>query len=70
MFINHFLIHWFENLKLGYLTNEENAPHIQLPILRLLYSGRASVRVFFVITGFVLCHKPLQLALVGGEEKG
>ena len=34
----------------------------QLPILRLLYSGTASVSLFFIISGFVLAYKPLMLA--------
>ena len=34
----------------------------QLPIFRLAYSGTAAVSVFFVISGFVLSYKPLQLA--------
>ncbi|TAQ84279.1 hypothetical protein B7494_g7395 [Chlorociboria aeruginascens] len=34
---------------------------LQLPFLRVLYSGRPMVHVFFVISGFVLSHKPLKL---------
>ncbi|KAI9054641.1 hypothetical protein LZ554_001793 [Drepanopeziza brunnea f. sp. 'monogermtubi'] len=33
----------------------------QLPIIRLLYSGRAGVAIFFVISGFALSYKPLKL---------
>lgn len=34
----------------------------QLPIVRLLYSGTASVSLFFIISGFVLAYKPLMMA--------
>ena len=40
----------------------ENKWFHQLPILRLLYSGTASVSLFFIISGFVLAYKPLMLA--------
>lgn len=35
---------------------------IQLPFIRVIYSGRAMVHIFFVISGFVLSKKPLKLA--------
>ena len=35
---------------------------IQLPFIRVIYSGRPMVHVFFVISGFVLSKKPLKLA--------
>ncbi|KAF7899129.1 uncharacterized protein EAF01_008342 [Botrytis porri] len=35
---------------------------MQLPFLRVLYSGRPMVHIFFVISGFVLSLKPLKLA--------
>jgi len=59
VFIDHFIVHWYENIKNGYLATPKDAYLIQLPFLRLLYSGRASVGVFFVISGFVLSYKPL-----------
>lgn len=33
---------------------------LQLPFIRLLYSGRPMVHIFFVISGFVLSYKPLK----------
>jgi peptidoglycan/LPS O-acetylase OafA/YrhL len=33
---------------------------LQLPFLRVLYSGRPMVHIFFVISGFVLSYKPLK----------
>ena len=35
---------------------------MQLPFIRLIFSGRPMVHVFFVISGFVLSRKPLKLA--------
>ena len=61
VFIDHFVVPWFENLKYGYGSSPENHHFLQLPIIRLLYSGRASVGVFFVISGYVLSSKPLSL---------
>ena len=34
---------------------------IQLPFVRLLYAGHAMIIIFFVISGYVLSHKPLKL---------
>ncbi|QSZ31063.1 hypothetical protein DSL72_000624 [Monilinia vaccinii-corymbosi] len=41
---------------------EDGAPSspIQLPFLRVLYSARPMVHVFFIISGFVLTYKPLK----------
>lgn len=61
VFIDHFTLPWFETLKYGYGSSAENYWLLQLPIVRLVYSGRASVGVFFVISGFVLSSKPLSL---------
>lgn len=35
---------------------------IQLPFLRLIFSGRFMVAIFFILSGYVLSYKPLQLA--------
>ncbi|KAH8775132.1 acyltransferase family-domain-containing protein [Hyaloscypha finlandica] len=59
---SHFLTNWFYPLRSGYLNTESDTHLLQLPILRLLYAGRASVAVFFVVSGFVLSYKPLLLA--------
>ncbi|KAH7412858.1 acyltransferase family-domain-containing protein [Cadophora sp. MPI-SDFR-AT-0126] len=34
----------------------------QLPFMRLLYSGRFMVSIFFILSGYVLSYRPLQLA--------
>lgn len=38
----------------------ESSP-LQLPFLRILYSGRPMVHIFFVISGYALSYKPLRL---------
>ncbi|KAL8393600.1 hypothetical protein RB595_003370 [Gaeumannomyces hyphopodioides] len=42
---------------------------LQLPFFRIAFSGRPMVHVFFVISGFVLSHKPLR-ALHDGAPRG
>ena len=41
---------------------DENIPSglIQLPFLRVIFSGRPMVHIFFVISGFVLSYKPVK----------
>jgi peptidoglycan/LPS O-acetylase OafA/YrhL len=41
----------------------------QLPFLRLLYAGHAMVIIFFVISGYVLSHKPMKLMRMGKFEE-
>ncbi|KLU88006.1 hypothetical protein MAPG_06995, partial [Magnaporthiopsis poae ATCC 64411] len=41
---------------------------LQLPFLRIFFSGRPMVHVFFVISGFVLSHKPLRALHSGGNN--
>ncbi|KAK0121838.1 hypothetical protein ONS95_010118 [Cadophora gregata] len=40
----------------------------QLPFVRLLYSGRFMVAIFFILSGFVLSYRPLQLARKGDSR--
>ncbi|PSR94532.1 acyltransferase 3 [Coniella lustricola] len=42
---------------------------LQLPFLRILYSGRPMVHIFFVISGFVLAYKPLKAMRARDMEK-
>ena len=46
----------------GVGTEKRPSSIVQLPFIRVIYSGRPMVHVFFVISGFVLSRKPLQLA--------
>lgn len=49
-------IHW------GYHARPEDNYFVQLPYVRLLYSGRFMVAIFFILSGYVLSYKPLQLS--------
>lgn len=52
---------------LGYHTSEEESHNwfFQLPIIRVVHSGRFMVTIFFVISGYVLSYKSLKLAREG-----
>lgn len=49
----------------GYGYNPEGSHFIQLPILRLIYSGNVMVYIFFVISGYVLSIKSIGLIRSG-----
>ncbi|ROT42313.1 hypothetical protein SODALDRAFT_12442 [Sodiomyces alkalinus F11] len=40
--------------------NKRSSAALQLPFVRVIYSGRPMIHVFFVISGFVLSYKPLK----------
>jgi len=52
---------WFITFSYGAGAPGENTWLLQLPIVRLLYSGPPMVAIFFVISGYVLSYKPLRL---------
>jgi peptidoglycan/LPS O-acetylase OafA/YrhL len=61
-FLQDHLFHdWFPILFHGYDTVPDSNHFMQLPILRCWYSGSGMVCVFFVISGYVLANKSLQL---------
>lgn len=45
----------------GWGCGETNYHILKLPFLRLWYQGPAAVCVFFVISGYALCYRPLKL---------
>ena len=55
----------------AYGRNGDNIPSsfLQLPYVRIIYSGRPMVHIFFVISGFVLSYKPLKSIHQGSQEK-
>jgi peptidoglycan/LPS O-acetylase OafA/YrhL len=69
VFIDHFTLNWYFDLRHGYLNTPEDAYVLQLPFIRLLFAGRASVGVFFVISGFVLSHKSLKQIRSGEKNR-
>ncbi|KAK6580185.1 hypothetical protein PZA11_007207 [Diplocarpon coronariae] len=54
-------------IHIGWDGRPEDYP-IQLPFLRLVYSGRFMVAIFFILSGYVLAYKPLQLARNGDSN--
>ena len=63
VFVHHYT-NWVPPYLAYYGVDTEKRPSslVQLPFVRVIYSGRPMVHVFFVISGFVLSKKPLQLA--------
>jgi peptidoglycan/LPS O-acetylase OafA/YrhL len=43
--------------------------YLQLPIVRIVYNGKAMVHIFFIISGYVLSLKLLELVRSGSYEK-
>lgn len=70
-----FLCHYTENnhriLTPSYGLNPDHSPSswIQLPFLRIIFSGRPMVHIFFVISGFVLSYKPVKMIHARNLEK-
>ena len=64
VFAHHYTCDYVYPYVAYYGVNAEKLPSspLQLPFIRVVYSGRPMVHIFFVISGFVLSRKPLQLA--------
>jgi peptidoglycan/LPS O-acetylase OafA/YrhL len=67
-----FLCHYTENHhgslvpSYGLNPGTDRSSPLQLPFVRIIYSGRPMVHLFFVISGFALSYKPL-LAIHSGD---
>ncbi|KAK3942824.1 acyltransferase [Diplogelasinospora grovesii] len=64
VYIFHYTYLWFPILRHGWGSSEKPGEDLlfwQLPVIRVLHSGRASVTIFFVISGYVLTIKTLTL---------
>ncbi|KAL3420052.1 hard surface induced protein [Phlyctema vagabunda] len=62
VFMGHYTeenVGWYQEPYGLYEDGARSSP-LQLPIIRVLYSARPMVHIFFVISGFVLAYKPLQ----------
>lgn len=68
VYVFHFGYLWFPSLRHGYGSTPEDVWLAQLPVVRALHSGRASVTVFFVISGYVLSAKPLATLRAGRAD--
>ncbi|KAL9016782.1 MAG: hypothetical protein Q9185_005869 [Variospora sp. 1 TL-2023] len=60
---------WLLGIRPGWGSGPDAYHIIQLPVLRIIYSGGAMVAIFFVISGYVLSTKPLRLAREGRPEE-
>lgn len=65
VFIHHSSQIYLRGLRPGYGSSPEAYHILQLPVLRIVFSGGAMVAIFFVISGYVLSTKPLLLARQG-----
>ncbi len=59
--IQHFIQRPYPAFGFGYGSSAGNWHLLQLPFIRLMYSGGTMVAVFFVISGFALSSKGIQL---------
>ncbi|RDW58151.1 hypothetical protein BP6252_13562 [Coleophoma cylindrospora] len=60
VFIHHFILDWFPALSSGYSSSPADVWFLQWPFVRIVYSGRGMVALFFVISGYVLSYKCLR----------
>jgi peptidoglycan/LPS O-acetylase OafA/YrhL len=61
VFFFHLLFSYTDRVEYGYGQSDENRLFIQLPFIKLAFSGHAMVVVFFVVGGYVMSIKPLKL---------
>ncbi|KAG4422658.1 hypothetical protein IFR04_004279 [Cadophora malorum] len=66
---HHSSVLWYWPLNRGWGSSPEDYHFIQLPIIRLCYSGPAMVAIFFVVSGFSLSYKALSLTRKGRYEE-
>lgn len=61
--ISHYILQFTPHMTQGWRSNPDvvNESILQLPLIRIIHSGRTSVAIFFVISGYVLSHKSLGL---------
>ncbi|KAK2628500.1 hypothetical protein QTJ16_001603 [Diplocarpon rosae] len=59
--IHHLTRDPYQASQFGFGSSEDNWHVLQLPFLRLIYEGGAMVAIFFVVSGFALTSKGVQL---------
>ncbi|KAI1839924.1 hypothetical protein JX266_013872 [Neoarthrinium moseri] len=72
VYIFHWSYLWFPFLRNGWYYSEEDPEckyWIQMPIIRAVHSGRASVTVFFIISGYVITIKTLSLIYASRSQQ-
>ncbi|KAH8754312.1 acyltransferase family-domain-containing protein [Diaporthe sp. PMI_573] len=68
VYIFHYSYLWFPVLPYGYGSLDTHYYFWQLPIIRVIHSGRASVTVFFLISGYVLSVKTISIIKTRGSK--
>jgi peptidoglycan/LPS O-acetylase OafA/YrhL len=61
VYLQHYLVKYFKWLDNGYLSTPQDNVFLQMPFIRLIFTGRFMVGNFFILSGFVLAMKPLKL---------
>ncbi|TDZ44775.1 hypothetical protein CTRI78_v009326 [Colletotrichum trifolii] len=61
VYLFHYSYLWFPNLRQGYNSTPNDTWLMQGNMIRVFHSGRASVTIFFVISGYVLSIKTLSM---------
>ena len=69
VFLHHGTQAFLPSLRPGWASSPDSLNLLALPIVRIIYSGGAMVSIFFVISGYVLSIRPLQLAAKAGRRK-
>jgi hypothetical protein len=71
VFVSHCVPSFFPNSRVGFWCRngtKNDGYIIQLPIIRLIYSGTSMVLIFFVLSGFSITLKPLKFARQGASD--
>ncbi len=61
VYLQHYAVSYYPYMDNGYLSSATETRFLQMPLVRIIYSGRFMVSIFFVLSGFVLSYKPLKL---------
>jgi len=62
VFFQHYLTLFYSGWPFaGYGADPTGAHFLQLPFVRLLYAGKFSVAIFYILSGYVLAYKPMRL---------
>ena len=69
VFLHHGTQAFLPSLRPGWASSPDSLNLLALPVVRVMYSGGAMVSIFFVISGYVLSIRPLQLAAKAGRKR-
>jgi peptidoglycan/LPS O-acetylase OafA/YrhL len=56
----HHLARWYPEVLHGWQSRPQSHFYIQMPLLRIVYSGHFMVKIFFILSGYVLSYGPLK----------